>query len=241
MVVGASTLRLDALETASVQRRLLDEQCEAEKQAQQALPETIEREDRSRQNEEFTTLAPPYRRAEISLSTGMQELHELPLDRLLTAVKEVVEIESPVHVQELTRRITEAAGLKRAGSRIRSAVEKALQLGKRQGEIQLRDDFVWSNDMTTPPVRDRAQLENSLKKIDWVAPEEIAEALCCEVERSFTTTHQEAISGAARLLGFQRVTSAMHEVFTEQLDALIQSRRLHNGDGTVTSAAVGNV
>ena len=230
---------LDALEKARVQRRLVAVPCEAEKPAQPALSDTIEREDKSRQDEGLTALAAPYRRAEISISTGMQELHELPLDRLLSAVKDVVEIESPVHVQELTRRITEAAGLKRAGSRIRSVVEKALQLGKRQGEIQIRDDFVWSNDMTIPPVRDRSQFENSLKKIDWVAPEEIAEALCCEVERSFTTTHQEAISGAARLLGFQRVTNAMHEVFAGELDALIQSRRLRNDNGSVMSAAIG--
>jgi very-short-patch-repair endonuclease len=231
---------LDAIERASAQRRLQAEQLEADKQTQLSSPDTIEREANSRQDVALDALAPPYRRAEISISTGIQELHELPVDRLLTAVKEIVEVESPVHVQELTRRITEAAGLKRAGSRIRAVVDKALQLGRRRGEIQLRDGFVWSTDMTTPPVRDRSQLENASKKIDWVAPEEIAEALCREVERSFTTTRQDAISGAARLLGFQRVTSAMQEVFAGQLDAVIRSRRLLDDNGNVMSASVGN-
>ena len=237
---GELTRVLDAIEKARAQRRLQAEQFAAEKQAEPSRPDTIEREANSRQDMALDALSPPYRRAEISISTGIQELHELPVDRLLTAVKEIVEIESPVHVQELTRRITEAAGLKRAGSRIRAVVEKALQLGRRRGEIQLRDEFVWSTDMTTPPVRDRSQLENASRKIDWVAPEEIAEALCREVERSFTTTRQDAISGAARLLGFQRVTSAMQEVFAGQLDALIRSRRLLDEHGNVMSASVGN-
>jgi hypothetical protein len=45
--------------------------------------------------------------------------------------------------------------------------------------------------MTKPPIRDRSQLENASKKFDWVAPEEIDEALCAEVERSFSTTPEE--------------------------------------------------
>jgi hypothetical protein len=226
---------LDAIEEARAYRQLYAEKLVEVQQTLPGRPNAIEREDGSPQDKVHALPSERYQRAEITVSTDYHELHELPVDTLVTVVTDVVKVESPIHAKELTRRITEAAGLKRAGSRIQAAVNKALQLGKRRGEIEIRKDFVWNKGMTTPPIRDRSQLENASKKFDWVAPEEIDEALFAEVERSFSTTSEEAISGAARLLGFQRVTSPIRRILATRLEELIRVRRLSEANGSITS------
>ena len=227
---------LDAIEQAKTHHR--QQAVEPPERQATASNQTgaIERDDYSRQDEVLESVSEPYQRAEISLALGDQALHELPVEILYQAVADVVEVEAPIHAQELTRRIIEAAGLKRSGSRIQAAVNKALQFGERRGDIEMRGDFIWKMGLESPTVRDRSQLENASRKLEQVAPEEIAEALFAEVERSFSTAPAEAISGAARLLGFLRVTYQMQQLFATQLDALIKTGRLVEREGSITTA-----
>jgi len=200
---------------------------------------TLRRDGLGRQDNPGSLPSVPYSYAELFIPPGGGDLHTLPVEQLLDAATAVVETESPVHVQEITRRITEAAGLKRAGSRIRTAVARALQLGKRRGGLEIRGDFVWKLGMVQPPVRDRSLLDSGSRKVDLIAPEEIAEALFAEVTRSFSTSREDAISGAARLMGFQRVTGQMQPQIGAQLDALLRAGRLDEVEGAIMTATVG--
>jgi uncharacterized protein (DUF2461 family) len=147
-----------------------------------------------------------------------------------------VEAESPIHRTELTRRITEGSGLKRSGKRIQTAVQSTLDYGVRESQIQLKDDFIWNPKMEVPEVRNRSELEAASKKFEFVSPEEISAAILQEVERGFSLSEDEAVSNAARVLGFQRVTAKAKAHFIKQLIQLVDDGRLISREGVVSMA-----
>ena len=193
----------------------------------------IVRDDSARRDNGQDALSVPYQKAYLYINTGYQELHELPESELLTSIIQVVSEESPIHVTELTRRIADGAGLKRAGSRIQAAVKSAIGLGLRGQKLKLIGDFIWDAAMTEAPVRDRSELEAGSKKIEFVADEEIQEALRLAVETGFSLNKADAISSAARLLGFQRVTAQAEKRFRDQLESMIARNRLELRGGMV--------
>ena len=167
----------------------------------------------------------------LNIDLGGKALHELTAEQLLPAISQAVEIESPIHIAELTRRVAEGAGLKRAGSRIQVAVQTTVNYGVRMGRIVQRGEFVWQSDMVEPKIRNRSDMEASSKKFEYVAPEEIRLAIRREIENSFSLAKEEAISRAARLLGFQRVTAQAKELFDLQLDCLLDDNLVALRDG----------
>lgn len=116
-----------------------------------------------------------------------------------------------MHEEVLIQRITNAAGLSRAGNRIQEAIWKGIQYAKRNNMIEVRGIFVWhpANEVT---VRDRSDLDGSMKKFQYVAPEELAAAINETVESAISIKEDEAISTAYRLLGFERITNTARKL-----------------------------
>jgi hypothetical protein len=63
--------------------------------------------------------------------------------------------------------------------------------------------------MEEPVLRDRGKLPAASRKLDLIAPEEIALAIGKAVTGSYGISQDEAAVAAARLLGFSRVTAEM--------------------------------
>ncbi len=175
-----------------------------------------------------------YRRAQLQIPLLQKELHEFLPEELLPYIYEVIKIESPIHTTELMRSITEGAGLKRSGVRIQGAVLTSIISGVQKKQIVKKGEFCWHPDMSEPAVRDRSELDASSKKFEWVSPEEISLALFQQVKKGFSLSVDDAVSNAARALGFQRVTVQAKYLFELQLDGLIQSRKLFLRNGLVS-------
>jgi hypothetical protein len=90
--------------------------------------------------------------------------------------------------------------------------------------------------MQDAPVRDRSAVDSNLKKIEYVAPEEIRAALVAEVSRGFSMDVEGAVVAAARVLGFQRVSPAMRQSILDQMKVLEREGRLKRS-GDVLSVA----
>ena len=175
----------------------------------------------------------PYTKANLTLRLNGKELHELSAQVLYEYVEKVVQKESPVHRSEVMRRITEGAGLKRAGSRIQQAVDNAISLGLQQQRINERQGFLWRQDMIEPEVRDRSLLEAASKKLECVSPEEIKQALFKSVESAFSLSPDDAATSAARMLGILRLTAQSKPLFDAQLSIMIKTKVLEQRDGLV--------
>jgi len=160
-------------------------------------------------------LAQPY------VDIGYYELHEAPGSLLFGPITEIVRVEGPVHVSEVQRRIADAVGVTRIGSRIKQNLGWAIGNAERRGMILSRGEFLWSTGMNTPVVRDRGAVRG--KRIEMVAPEEIAQALRMIVKHSYGVDRREAAIEAARLLGFRSVSKNTAKQTLKVLDNLVES------------------
>jgi very-short-patch-repair endonuclease len=148
--------------------------------------------------------------------------HEVAPDSLGDIMADIVEVESPIHVQELSRRVTEAASISRTGSRIRAVIEAARMSAVKRGKVRLRGVFLWHPEMQEAPLRDRSELPDVSKKMEFVASEEIEAAIRKVVADAYGVDRHEIPASVVRLLlGFKRTTEANQTRVIGVLDGMI--------------------
>ena len=141
-------------------------------------------------------------------------LHEVPWTRLADTIAQVVRVESPVHVDEAARRIMDASGVKRLGSRIREAMDRAVSTATRHGDVKQLGDFLYlpSRDHADIIPRDRSALPNGSRSFDYIAPEEVQAAIREVISSSFGIAAENLSLEVCRMLGFGQTSEAMRTV-----------------------------
>jgi hypothetical protein len=80
--------------------------------------------------------------------------------------------------------------------------------------------------MESPELRDRSNLAPASRKLELVAPEELALAVRKVVAGSYGIHRQEVPGAAVRLLGFARLTQDMRTRVDSVVDEMVQDGRL---------------
>jgi very-short-patch-repair endonuclease len=156
----------------------------------------------------------PYAVAQLAVDLGEFELHEIPPGLLARWVCEVVDVEGPVHVDEVRRRIASASGVQRIGNRIQAAIDAAIAFGVQDQRLRRDGDFLWTVGLDEVTLRDRSKLPATSKKIAYVSDEEIAAAIRHVLEAAVGIDAAELPQAVGRLIGFGRVTEDMRSVIT---------------------------
>ncbi len=188
--------------------------------------------------EQVVPTSQPYVKARLPSASSLNELHQEKPVQLARMIQSVVEVEAPVHTSEIRRRLLEAFGVTRAGSRINNAVEEAIRTGVQHRFFAGRGDFIYPADDRPAVVRSRANLDTSERKFEWIAPEELDQALIETVRLGFSMSREDAIAGSLGMLGFGRATSKIASILEERINHLAVQGRLHESEGIVTATAV---
>ncbi|MCI0580401.1 MAG: DUF3320 domain-containing protein [Chloroflexi bacterium] len=175
-----------------------------------------------------------YKIARLRIQTPY-ELHEVPPWQLADWIQEVVKVESPVHVDDVTRRIVDAARVKRTGNRIKTAIQEAIAYAVRSRTIQKRGNFLWDKEMNKlQHVRSHANLPNFTRKIERIAPEEIMLAVQTVVKNGLGMRREAIPLATCTLLGFGRTSEDMRLHVEKLIDKMISQRQLiKRGDSLV--------
>ena len=176
----------------------------------------------------------PYQLAQLPPTIQQRELHQHPVGRLAAWVTEVVGVESPVHVDEVTRRLALAAGASQVGSRIRASVQAAIKLATTTRGVRQQADFLWTPSMREPTPRDRSALPPASRKLGFVAPEELAAAVLAVVRGGFSVEQEAVPPAAARLLGFARLSEEQRELISGAIDKLLANGSILDKNGVLT-------
>lgn len=158
---------------------------------------------------ELKLTAPRYERANLTVDMVV-EPHEATLPDLAQVVAAIVEMEGPIHEQEVARRVASAFGKQKAGKRIVDQSLKALRLARNKDLASIRNEGeIWLTQAQTdsPPVRDRSDEEGSVLKASHLPPIEIRAAARMIEDECGEMELEEKIRTIARLLGFRRVGS----------------------------------
>lgn len=159
-----------------------------------------------------------YQEARFAVPSG--ELHSQSTAKLAQLMHQAVELEGPIHFDELVTRMRTLWGLQRAGSRVRDALEQARQSLLADEALAAEGEFL---DLPGRAVRVRNRAEvgsANLRRIDCLPPAEIRAAIALALRSSLGGQREELPVAVARLLGLSAVTAPVRELVLTQLDAL---------------------
>ncbi len=173
----------------------------------------------------------PYREADFPVDASC-ELHEMPDAELMKLVVRIIEIEGPVHRNEIARRAASLWQLQRAGKRVVRLVNNALVQASKSGRVVPVGPFYTLAGQTDIPVRSRAEVASSyLRKPRYLPPQEICQALRVLVESHLGVEPEEAVVETARLFGFRSTSSQLREAIQQQLKYLMESGEMDMRNG----------
>ncbi|QDV45800.1 ATP-dependent RecD-like DNA helicase [Stieleria neptunia] len=162
-------------------------------------------------------------------------------DSVLTAfARQIIEIESPIHIDEIGRRMIRICGQGRLVSSLKSRIADSVTVLQEAGTVEQRDAFVYAAGQQQFPVRYRKHLDNAkLRNIDFVPPEELRGAIFAVVEHQIGTDEKETAASVAKLLGISKSKSLQAHV-QKQIKRLVEMHAIENRDGSlfVASGAV---
>ena len=182
---------------------------------------------------------PAYVRASLPVRSAV-EPHEADRKLLAQLATRIIQIEGPIHIEDIARRIAASFGRERAGSRISSATQEALKLAERLSSDTLNQESFWltRGQLESPPVRDRSADEGAPSKASNISILELKAALRLAREDNAGGDPAELIRTAARLLGFRRVGPELQARLRQALEQMDASDCvLSRSTNTLISAA----
>ncbi len=164
-------------------------------------------------------LSSDYEVATVSLPRRYLHIDAVPAQLLRRAIISIVRVESPVHIDVVKRRIAEYFGewlTKRLSEHLDDFIPATNSTA-----IGRRGEFLWSRPLHQVVVRDRSDLPSNIKKIEYVAPQELKKAIEVVVRQAHGIESDEAIVETARLLGFRRVTDGIEARIGKMLSEMV--------------------
>lgn len=171
----------------------------------------------------------PYAVTEMNFRPGNFEITS-PNARpaLQSAIKQVVATEGPIHKDVLIRRVREAWGVGRVGSRIRESFDEVLDALARTNEIHLDGSgFIRLPDhrlrVVRVPVEGRAETE---RPVEYVALTEIAQAVLEVVHETHGIDQDELTRYIARIFGWRRTGDGISSRISTAIERLISNNQI---------------
>ena len=175
----------------------------------------------------------PYLEASFAIpDAAIWDLHEVQLATLTRHVVRIVEIEGPVHVEEVGRRLSRLWGYGRAGKRIQECVRRAVSAALRSRQLRYCEPgasaFVEAIDSRgVSTVRDRSTVTSgTLRKVNMLPPQEVQVAILQAVERNIGISATECAVEVARAFGFKSTSAEMRKGVEENRNRLVSEGRL---------------
>ena len=173
-------------------------------------------------NQQLATLVAPELAAEVRLEAEW--------------VAQIVAVESPIHVEELERRLAQAAGLSRRTSTTKEIVRLAGIMALKDRRYMQHGDFFYATNSERIPVRDRSNLPDVSRAMTLIAPEEIETAVQMVVTDAVSIVMGQVPEQVGRLLGFRNVGTAAWRQIYDVVMAMVADGRLRRQDQEVMLA-----
>jgi very-short-patch-repair endonuclease len=179
--------------------------------------------------------APPYREADFAVPRG-REPHEIAASAMADIVARIIDLEGPIHEDEIVTRVRMLWHLGRAGSRIQRAVAAAFPIVARR-RTYVKEADCWRRRDAEVRARDRSAAGSpGLRKPDLLPAEEVRAAILDVVRAGAGATREEIPQAVARRLGFGATSSALRDRIAAQIPVLLGAALEERGDLLVAAA-----
>jgi len=150
------------------------------------------------------------------------------IDKILLAsyMKEILLYEGVIHIKEVSKRLADFSGFKKVGANMLAHFNKTATIGNNKGLFYFDNDFLFFDSNKEVKIRNRKNLENKFKNIDFISDKEIQLAILQVIKLSFSIAEKETVSEALSLLGFNRATSKTSEKIISNIKYLIFQEKI---------------
>jgi very-short-patch-repair endonuclease len=182
----------------------------------------------------------PYEQAQF-LVPRQQQLHLVPANEMADIVQRIVDVEAPIHRDEIVNRVRDFWGLGRAGGRIQAAIDAGIALAIAQRRVVREHQQFLSVGGRVPRVRDRSDVGSlGLRRPEYLPPSEIDEAVRHVVRGSYGASQEEITQAVSRTLGFRATSGQLRSVLESRVGALLSDGGLRrDGERIVLEVAAG--
>ena len=179
---------------------------------------------------EREALSIPYVEARFNVPSKILP-HELTAKQMAGVLFQIVQIEGPIHEDELTCRVRDLWRLGRAGSRIQDIITRGIRSLVVSKQCRREDACIFVPGALVR-VRNRESVRSpSLRKPDLLPPQELRVAIESVVQAHHGATAREIVRTVSRLLGFKATSSTLSEAISGQIESLRSAGRLVDQDG----------
>ncbi|MEO1129660.1 MAG: AAA domain-containing protein, partial [Planctomycetota bacterium] len=116
---------------------------------------------------------------------------------------QMVEIESPMHVEELLGSVARLHDTRVVGD-AEDLLHESIDAGQRAGLFTLRDMFLWKPDGEPPMPRWRGN-DDAVRRAEHISPEEVAQTSVLVVRNEYGVPLDDLAAATIRAMGFQRL------------------------------------
>ena len=175
-------------------------------------------------------LAVPYVEANFPVPSR-QEPHTVPNTTIMGICIKIIQIEGPIHEDEIVNRVKALWGYARAGSRIQGTVSTGIRSLMANNQCRSEDGFLFIPGAAVL-IRNRENVESpDLRKPDMIAPAEIRAAILAVIDLSHGAAQKEIPTAVARVLGFKNTSAQLRYVVEGQIHKLEKQNAIAEVNG----------
>jgi very-short-patch-repair endonuclease len=172
----------------------------------------------------------PYHEAQLSVPCDTA-IHETDVQILCEVISRVVELEGPIHTEEVARRLTSLWGLQRTGNRIVEATNRAIECLLRARKLQAESHFLDVPGRSPTRVRSRESVSSSsLRKPETIPPAELRQAIRYLVNAHVGISGEELATNVIRAFGFKATSEKLRACVDETLNQLLTAKEVQERD-----------
>ena len=174
----------------------------------------------------------PYETATLSGLRRINSFDDVKNNQIQDWFLRIVERESPVHKEEVMKRLMDATSVQRLGSRIRESFEQAIAALRRKKHIQGEGHTLWRVGTTASDVRvrDRTQSPEVSNDLEHVPPEEIERAMALVVRHACSINEEDLCRETLRLLGLGALSQARRSRLAAAVERCVRLQWLAKDD-----------
>ena len=149
------------------------------------------------------------------------DLYNQPINKVSDSVKSIVEVEGPIHVSEVTKRVKDSCNIKRAGSKLKKTVNEAIDDAESSGNIIRIGDFLYDVSDSDVSIRKRNK-----PNIELISDEEIAKSIELVLIHKNNVSTDQIAKEASRNFGFKSTSKKTASRINDVLDLMIANNKV---------------
>ena len=160
--------------------------------------------------------------------TAVFDYNKGNLENLSARIRAVVEVEQPIHLNLLYRRLASAFGNEKATKPIRYTIDQALE-NVMANEVVIEDGFVRFKTFTDV----KARIPNGAqdRNIEYISKMEIADAMMTVIKYSYGIDKDALCAEVTSIFGYDRIGPKIAKAMNDTIDYMMQNNMVTIMDG----------